>query len=371
MTQQWLPGCHMRLLMTVDAIGGVWRYAMDLAAELRDHGVETVFACLGPAPSAQKVEEAEQVGQLVHLDAPLDWLVSAEDDLSDVPRLIAELGRGVGADVLHLNLPSQAAEIPTALPVLAVSHSCVVTWFAGVRRQPVPPDWLWQQELNRRGFERADVVVSPSHSHARMVAQAYGSIPAMRVIHNGSRLENVLAEKTDMVLAAGRWWDDVKNGRVLDAAAAATRWPVILAGANEGPGGQYTPIEHAQHKGELSYAETTSLMRRARIVVSPSVYEPFGLAALEAARAGAALVLSDIETYRELWDGCACFADPDDPEAFIEAINRLADDADLRAMLAVKAYERSLDFTIGAQGRAMAEIYAGMRTRTKTFTAAE
>ena len=43
----------MRLLMTVDAIGGVWRYAMDLAAELRDHGVETVFACLGPAPSAQ------------------------------------------------------------------------------------------------------------------------------------------------------------------------------------------------------------------------------------------------------------------------------------------------------------------------------
>lgn len=371
MTQQWSPACDMRLLMTVDAIGGVWRYAMDLAAELRDHGVETVFACLGPAPSAQKVEEAEQVGQLVHLDAPLDWLVSAESDLSDVPRLIAELGREVGADVLHLNLPSQAAEIPTDLPVVAVSHSCVVTWFAGVRRQPVPQDWLWQQDLNRRGLERADIVISPSHSHAKMVTQAYGSIPAMRVIHNGSRLENLLAEKTDMVFAAGRWWDDGKNGRVLDAAAAATRWPVIMAGANDGPGGQYTPIAHAQHRGELSYADTISLMRRARIVVSPSVYEPFGLAALEAARAGAALVLSDIDTYRELWDGCACFADPDDPEAFIEAINRLADDADLRAMLAVKAYERSLDFTIQAQARAMAEIYAELRTKNNTLTAAE
>ena len=39
-------------------------------------------------------------------------------------------------------------------------------------------------------------------------------------------------------------------------------------------------------------------------------YEPFGLAVLEAAQAGCALVLSDIPTFRELWDGAAMFVPP-------------------------------------------------------------
>ena len=38
-----------------------------------------------------------------------------------------------------------------------------------------------------------------------------------------------------------------------------------------------------------------------------ALYEPFGLAVLEAAQAGCALVLSDIPTFRELWDGAALF----------------------------------------------------------------
>ena len=36
-------------------------------------------------------------------------------------------------------------------------------------------------------------------------------------------------------------------------------------------------------------------------------YEPFGLAVLEAAQAGMRLVLSDIPSFRELWDGAATF----------------------------------------------------------------
>ena len=53
-------------------------------------------------------------------------------------------------------------------------------------------------------------------------------------------------------------------------------------------------------------------MARAAIFVSSSVYEPFGLAVLEAAGSGAALVLSDIPTFRELWDEAALFAPPGD-----------------------------------------------------------
>ncbi len=369
---QQLPSLNgMRLLMTVDAVGGVWRYAMDLADGLRAAGVETLFVCLGPAPSADKLDEARRIGEFRHVDAPLDWLAADQGELAKVPAMIADLARKERVDVLHLNLPSQAADLVTDVPVLTVSHSCVVTWFAGVRGQAVPEEWQWQQQLNRSGFDRSDVVVSPSSSHAAMLHSAYGSIPNLRVVHNGTRLENVLAEKRDMVFAAGRWWDDGKNGRVLDEAASLISWPVVMAGSNKGPNGQLLPVMHAQHQGELSHTQTVSLMREAKIVVSPSVYEPFGLAPLEAARAGAALVLSDIPTYRELWEGCACFADPYDPRAFASQINRLSEDADLRAMLAVKAYERSLQFTVQAQTQAMAEIYANLCSCHPTLTAAE
>ncbi|HEV7437621.1 MAG TPA: glycosyltransferase family 4 protein [Pseudorhizobium sp.] len=361
----------MRLLMTLDAIGGVWRYAMDLASGLRQLGVETLFVCLGPAPSSDKVEEANRVGRLVKLDAALDWLAVDREELTKIPRLIAELGAREGADLLHLNLPSQAAGITSDLPVVTVSHSCVVTWFAAVRKAPIPDGWLWQQELNRAGFDRSDVVVSPSASHAAMLNAAYGTIPQLRVVYNGSRLENALAEKRDLVFAAGRWWDDGKNGSVLDQAAAAIHWPLTMAGSDIGPNGQHLAIKHAVHRGELTHEQTVSLMREAKIVVSPSIYEPFGLAPLEAARAGAALVLSDNPTYREIWADCACFFDPHDPQALAAAVNQLAEDGDLRARLAVKAYDRSLGFTIDAQTQAMAGIYADLCTQRKTLTAAE
>ncbi|MFN7102484.1 MAG: glycosyltransferase family 4 protein [Pseudorhizobium sp.] len=361
----------LRLLMTVDAIGGVWRYAMDLAAELKMLGVETVFVCLGPAPSAQKAREANAIGRLLVVEAPLDWLVESAEAVAGVPSMIADLSRREQADLLHLNLPSQAAGLETDIPVVTVSHSCVVTWFAGVRQSGVPEAWEWQLGLNRSGLQRADAVISPSRSHAEMLEQAYGSVPHLQVVHNGSRITNELTEKKDMVFAAGRWWDDGKNGAVLEAAAKSLNWPLIMAGSNAGPNGQHLPIVHASHEGELTHDETVALMRQAKIVVSPSIYEPFGLAPLEAARAGAALVLSDIPTYRELWDGCALFADPRDPEAFRSAISRLSSDAGLRATLAVKAYERSLRFTVSAQARAMAAIYERLVTRSTTLSAAE
>ena len=53
-----------RILMTIDAVGGVWRYAMDLAAALRSESVETVFAGFGPAPSAHQRAEAEAIGTI-------------------------------------------------------------------------------------------------------------------------------------------------------------------------------------------------------------------------------------------------------------------------------------------------------------------
>lgn len=360
-----------RVLMTVDAVGGVWRYGLDLTSGLRSKGVETVFAGLGPRPSDAQRREAEAIGKLVWLEAPLDWTAESEASLKRVPDLIADLAVREGAELLHLNLPSQAAGLDAAVPVVVVSHSCVVTWFAGVRGHAVPDDWQWHYRLNRNGFDRADAVLAPSRSHAVMLQQAYGPIDGLQVVYNASRVAPREGERENFVFAAGRWWDEGKNGALLDAAAEHIAWPVVMAGASSGPNGQHLPLQNVIHRGELSHAEVMALTARAAIVVSPSVYEPFGLAVLEAARLGRALVLSDIPTYRELWDGAALFADPRDPDAFADAVNRLSQDSPLRGMLGRQALSRSGNFTAEAQSQTVMRIYANLLSPSDALTAAE
>jgi glycogen(starch) synthase len=77
------------------------------------------------------------------------------------------------------------------------------------------------------------------------------------------------------------------------------------------------------------------------VFVLPACYEPFGLAALEAAMARCALVLGDIPTLRELWDGAAIFVPPDDPEALVAALNTLAADPELLSLLGDLARSRA------------------------------
>lgn len=345
------------VLMTVDAVGGVWRYAIDLAAGMAANGYRFTFAGFGPQPSGAQRTEAEQIGELLWTDASLDWLVDDESQLAEVPNLIRQIIEERAIDLAHLNLPSQASGLEIDVPVLVVSHSCVVTWFAAVRGSAVPPDWQWQFRLNKQGLDAADAVVAPSRSHAKMLRQSYGAIERLDMVYNASSAEIPQTPKEKLVFAAGRWWDDGKNGALLDGAAAHTEWPVIMAGALRGPNGQQCVLHHAQTPGELAHADVAQWMARAAIVASPSRYEPFGLAPLEAARAGAALVLADIPTYRELWDGAALFAGADDPEAFAGAINQLAADEDLRADMAARAKERTGRYTLEAQVAAMQKIY--------------
>ncbi|KKB12550.1 glycosyl transferase [Devosia geojensis] len=345
-----------RVLMTLDAVGGVWRYAMDLASSLGEEGFEFVFIGLGPQPSRRQEAEAEPLGTLRWLDAPLDWTTDEEGDLDTLAPQLAELVESEEIDIVHLNAPSQAAGLKLPVPIVAVSHSCVVTWFAAVRGTGMPRDWLWQERRNRAGFDAADAVIAPSNAHAAMLRDCYGPIAGLEVVYNGARPAPASLEKSDFVFAAGRWWDDGKNGAVLDRAATSCAWPVVMAGANRGPKGQHLEIVNADHRGELAHSEARALMGRAGIVCSPSIYEPFGLVPLEAAGVRAALVLADIPTYRELWDGAAVFADPRDPGAFAAAIDALAGDPERRHRLAEAAFIRSRAYSLAAQAEATATV---------------
>lgn len=86
----------------------------------------------------------------------------------------------------------------------------------------------------------------------------------------------------------------------------------------------------AVHLGYVGAAELAALYRGAELVAFPSFYEGFGLPAIEALRAGAPLVASDLPVLREVAGDAALYAPPDRPDLWADRIAELLADARLR-----------------------------------------
>jgi glycosyltransferase involved in cell wall biosynthesis len=109
-------------------------------------------------------------------------------------------------------------------------------------------------------------------------------------------------------------------------------------------------LAQAQSEGWLWYLgyvtpqELAALYRGAVVVALPSLYEGFGLPALEAMAAGAPLVLSDLPVFHEVADDAALYAPPMRTDLWRERLRQVLDDADLRADLARRARLRAARF---------------------------
>jgi glycosyltransferase involved in cell wall biosynthesis len=349
-----------RVLMTADAVGGVWQYATDLARGLVDHDVKTTLAVVGPAPTVRALEQAVVIpgSRVVITGLPLDWTADSPAEVAKAGRAVADLARSERADLVHCNSPALAADARFSVPLLATCHSCVATWWHAVRGGPLPQDFAWRTRLVSRGYARADALTAPTAAFARMTASVYG-IGEPEVVPNGRRARALPAvpEAAKFVFTAGRLWDEGKNLSMLDRAAARLNLPVIAAGPLEGPNRTAMSLANLRTLGCLDDDEIGEWLARRPIFASVPRYEPFGLAVLEAAQAGCALVLSDIPTLRELWDGAALFVDPDDDAALADTLQALSDDRARRSALEAAAKERAHGYTVEAMAAGMHRIY--------------
>jgi glycosyltransferase involved in cell wall biosynthesis len=348
-----------RVMMTLDAVGGVWRYAVDLAGALASDGVECLLVGNGPTPNEDQRRESEALHdvRLDWIDLPLDWMVDDPSALTPVGPSLLSLAEAWGADLLHLNLPSQAAGLGSGLPVVVTAHSCLPTWWRAVKGTQLPAAWHWQRGLSAQGMDRSSAVMVPTASHGEALTRAYGPISGIYVVPNATTTAPIMGPKEPFVLAASRWWDDGKNVATIDATAGCCRWPVFLAGALSGPNGCRATVSCAKPLGHLSAEAVREWMGRAAIFVAPPLYEPFGLAVLEAAASGAALVLSDIPTFRELWDGAAIFVPPRDAVGFAAALNHLAGNPSELRSLGSSAAARAGQFTLERQKEGTLSVY--------------
>jgi len=349
----------LRVLMTSDAVGGVWQYATDLTRGLVALGAEVVLAVMGPSPSAAQRAAADAAGAtLADTGLALDWLAPSADAVLRAGEAIADLAARHRADVVHLNAPSLAAEAVFDAPVVAVTHSCVATWWEAVRGDALPADFRWRTSLTAAGLAAADRVVAPSAAFADAVRRRYGMETPPRVVHNGrAPLPLAVRPMHDFAFTAGRLWDEGKNLRVLDAAAARLAVPLRAAGPLVGPNGAGVELLHIHPLGSLDEAGLARQLAARPVFVSAARYEPFGLAVVEAAAAGCALVLSDIPTFRELWEGAAIFVHPDDEAGFARAVDALVGDTAGRLAAGRAASRLARRYTPAAMAAGMVSVY--------------
>lgn len=347
-----------RVLMTADGVGGVWDYCLDLARGLARLGLRVELAVMGEL-GAERRAEAESVDglRLHHGPFKLEWM---EGGVADVPasgEWLLDLEAAVKPDLVHLNTYAHG-DLPWRAPCLVVAHSCVLSWWLAVKGRMAPRHWLGYAELVKRGIMGADVVAAPTKHMLDSLRSLYGRMAPGIAIRNGcDPAVFIPGRKRPFVLGAGRIWDEAKNMAALDKAARGLAWPVRIAGEWRHPCGNSCKPACAEYLGFLPRAALARKMAEASIYCLPARYEPFGLSVLEAAMCGCALVLGDIGSLRELWDGAAVFVDPEDHKGLRNALTLLMIRKGLRARMAREARARALTMTAERTALRYAAVY--------------
>ncbi|WP_257167052.1 glycosyltransferase family 4 protein [Bradyrhizobium sp. SRS-191] len=344
--------------MTTDTVGGVWRYATSLATALGDLGVEVHLVTLGRRMSSdQRADIAGSGIRVIETDLALEWQDPEGRDVDEARRVLHAIACDVEPDVVHLN-SFREATFDWEAPVLVVTHSCVGSWGLACNETQFLQDPQWQCYSARvtEGLRRAAAWVAPSSAFGEVVGRLYDPPRPRRLIWNGiASRDDLPANKQMVVLAAGRMWDKAKNVRALAEIAAGCPCPIHVAGSGLDRAGS---AEHLHALGELAHAELQQRMSHAAIFVSPALYEPFGLSVLEAAAAGCALVLSDIPTFRELWQDAAVFVPPGDISALRSTLHWLAADQPARRVLQETARQRSRRYSLRRAAKAYVDLYS-------------
>jgi glycogen(starch) synthase len=352
-----------RILMTADTVGGVWTYALELARALQSYAIDVVRATMGTPLNEQQRTAVQQIANITLCESAwkLEWMEKPWDDVAAAGAWLLELEALTQPDIVHLNGYTHGV-LPWKSPTLIVGHSCVLSWFAAVKGAAPPADWERYQQGVRRGLHAADLVTAPTEAMLTALRTHYGGFRAAPVVYNGRQMSHFppLA-KQPYILTAGRMWDEAKNIAVLAHVAPQLSWPVLAAGEERHPEGGTVRFDTVQQLGKLAPAELALWLGHAAIFALPARYEPFGLTVLEAGLAGCALVLGDIPSLREVWDGAALFVPLDQPDTLAEALEHLIQDVWWRELMAQRARARALRYTPALMAHAYVRLYTKLK----------
>jgi glycosyltransferase involved in cell wall biosynthesis len=301
-----------------------------------------------------------------------------EQDFDAAQDYLCAIVRDTRPDFLHLNQLSFGA-LAVGTPRLVTAHGDVMTWWLSIHgHAPAASAWLkWYRETVVRGLRRADAVVTASHWMGEMLRVAYGRDFDGYVIPPGRNpiYFNPFVNKEESVLAIGRLWDTGKQVGLLTQHRHGL--PVCIVGADNPIPAPPVPIradvrvstgeDEISVKGAQTEAQLRSLYSKSRIFAATARYDPTGLASVEAAFSRCALVVNDIDVYREMWGDAALYFERNDAESLSQTLAQLDEDRELARLYGTRAYNRARErFT----ARRMVDDYLRLYRQLRTARAA-
>lgn len=205
------------------------------------------------------------------------------------------------------------------------------------RDLPLVISWLWRGYHTTYAFQRwllrlADAHVTISESTAALMREHRMSRHPLAVIPNGTEHHDVDRSPPtgrDIIYAGS--YMPYKNVETLAAAMHHLRgWRLrLLSRPSEADRTRLealAPVGTIDFMGGASDREYASALADARVLVTASKAEGFGLPVLEAMSAGTPVALSDIPVFHEVAGPHAEYFDPDSPEDAARAIRAYSDD---------------------------------------------
>jgi glycosyltransferase involved in cell wall biosynthesis len=276
-------------------------------------------------------------------------------------RELPRLARREHADVIHHPLPAYAprARVPQVVTVMDLAYERLPECFDRRFR-------TYAHAAYRMAALAAAAVICPSETTAADARELWGLDSGRIVVAPlgpGQALPTApgdragTAAERDHFLYVGDAEPRKDLGTLIEGyriyrAGERSPLPLVLAGsaAASGPG--------IQVRNRPSAEQLDALYATAVALVHPSLYEGFGLTALEAMSAGVPVIAAAAPGVSEVCGDAACYAEPRSPGSFAQAMARVAQDPALRAELCERGRRRAQRFSWDGCARAHISAYS-------------
>ncbi|MDF2448420.1 MAG: glycosyl transferase group 1 [Bacteroidota bacterium] len=276
----------------------------------------------------------------------------------------------VDFDVIHAHdwmtmIAGMRIKEQTGKPLVMHIHSLEVD-----RSGPQSKGWVY--DLEKQGMEYADMLMPVSNFTAENIHQYYGiKKEKMSVVHNGSvavpayKSKKSFKEKT--VLFVGRLTRQKGPEKFLDIAARVLEKDPNVRFVMAGTGDYFkSMLEQSSYKhignrfhmtGFLNSEKLRHLFSISDVYCMPSVSEPFGLSAVEAAQFGIPCVISKQSGVSEVLKGALTF-DHWDIHKAADHILSLLNDQIFRKKIVSDAYQNLDNITWDISAQKIMRSYA-------------
>lgn len=177
-----------------------------------------------------------------------------------------------------------------------------------------------------------------------------------------------ISDDVPVLLFVGRFEEKIKQPHLFIKAVAQVLLKNKVKGILCGDGPQMHALKKLRHDfdldthihftGFLPATKVWALMKKAAILISPSLFEGCPNTVLEAILCGCPLVISDIPAHREILDEkCALFFDPYSIQQMVDQILRTLNDAETSTIRCNNAKQKTQQWSLAEMARKHELIY--------------